>query len=141
MTGTTGDTLPRREWMRAAATDAANDLIDAVPEFGPLPLVTLVWDDGTRHDLREATMIGRNPPPFPGGRALAVRDETLSLSRTHAAVGVTAGTVWIADAGSMNGTVIVRGDVDYHVIPGEHWVLRAGDIIEFGDRRALIEGV
>jgi hypothetical protein len=123
-----------------------DDLITGVPGLGPRPLVTLVWDDGVRHVVRGPSLVGRNPQPVPGWRAIAVRDETLSLSRAHFALGGTPGAAWVADTGSSNGTEIVRDGVSggterHRIAIGERWMLRAGDILEVGDRRVTIEGV
>ncbi|CAN7162096.1 FHA domain-containing protein [Microbacterium sp. LjRoot45] len=133
------DTRPRAEVLRELR--AAVDVIGGVPPFGPRPLATLVWDDGIRHVVRTQTVFGRNPGAVPGWAAVAVRDETLSLSRTHIAIGGVLGAVWLADTGSMNGTDIVRDGERHRVAPGERWMLRAGDILEVGDRRVSIEGV
>lgn len=153
------DTRPRPARTAPARTDPAptatplDDVITGVPGFGPRPLVTLVWDDGTRHVVRRPTIFGRIPQPVPGWEAVAVRDETLSLSRAHFAIGGEPGAVWVADTGSSNGTDLVRSaglrgvaeplsGVDRHRIAlGERWILRAGDILEVGDRRVNVEGV
>lgn len=137
-----GDTVPRDSLpSHRSALGGAHDPITGVPGFGPAALVTLVWDDGTRHVVRAPTVFGRNPGPVPGWHAVAVRDETLSLSRTHVAIGGQLGAVWVADTGSTNGTEILRGSQRHQVAPGERWMVRAGDILEFGDRRVSIEGV
>lgn len=137
------DTRPRHEGAslpeRAASTIA--DLITGVPGFGPRPLVTLVWDDGARHSLRTPTLFGRNPRGASGWQCTPVRDETLSLSRTHLAFGGVPGAAWVADTHSTNGTEIVRDGRRHRVSPGERWIVRAGDILEVGDRRVSIEGV
>jgi hypothetical protein len=63
--------------------------------------------------------------------------------------------VWVADTGSSNGTEIIRGGSSdsgaashvpgaserHRIAIGERWMLRAGDILEVGDRRVTIEGV
>lgn len=138
------DTVPSESVPREGALTsiaAAGDVIRGVPGFGPPPLLTLVWDDGVRHVVHAPTVFGRNPDAVPGWRAVAVRDETLTLSRTHLAVGGERGAAWIADTGSTNGCEIVRGAERHRIAPGERWILRAGDILEFGDRRASVEGV
>ena len=136
------DTRPRDAVPRELrGGDTVADVIGGVPAFGPRALATLVWDDGVRHAVRTPTVFGRNPGAVPGWQVAAVRDETLSLSRTHFAIGGTLGTVWIADTGSLNGTDIVRDGEQHRVAPGERWMLRAGDILEVGDRRVSIEGV
>ncbi len=148
------DTRPRPS-RRDVAPDVPpfDDVITGVPGFGPRPLVALVWDDGTRHVVRRPTIFGRIPQPVPGWEAIAVRDETLSLSRAHFAVGGEPGAVWVADTGSSNGTDLVRepglrgiaerlaGAERHRIALGERWILRAGDILEVGDRRVSVEGV
>ncbi len=136
-----GDTLPRAAGRRVDAAAAGEGPLTGVPGFGPQALVTLVWDDGIRHCVRTPTVFGRNPGVLPGWSVVAVRDETLSVSRTHLAVGGRHGDVWIADTGSTNGTEIVRGSDRHRVAPGERWIVRTGDILELGDRRVRVEGV
>lgn len=149
-----GDTLPGEdvalERARAhhsvpvaprAPVPHGDDPLRVVPGFGVSSLVTLVWDDGSRHVVRAPTLFGRRPGAVPGWLTVAVRDETLSLSRTHVAIGGRPGEAWVADTGSTNGVEISRGAQRHRVAPGERWMLRAGDILEFGDRRVSVEGV
>jgi hypothetical protein len=49
---------------------------------GERPFARLVWDDGTRQALYGRTLFGRNPTET-GAMVSPVRDETLSLSKTH----------------------------------------------------------
>lgn len=142
------DTRPRPWGVGAAADrarrarmDSADDPLTGVPPASPRALATLVWDDGLRHEVRRPTVFGRNPQPVPGWNTVAVRDETLSLSRTHLAVGGAVGAAWLADSASTNGTEIMREGERHVVAPGERWMLRAGDILVVGDRRVTVEGV
>ena len=143
-----GDTLPGEDVARERADAHAGpalphaaDPLRVVPGFGASALLTLVWDDGSRHAVRAPTLFGRRPGAVPGWLTVAVRDETLSLSRTHFAIGGRPGEVWVADTGSTNGVEICRGAERHRIAPGERWMLRAGDILEFGDRRVSVEGV
>lgn len=150
-----GDTLPgediARERDRAHLTPFSasvsapiadsGDPLRALPGFGSSALLTIVWDDGSRHVVRAPTLFGRRPGAVPGWLTVAVRDETLSLSRTHVAIGGRPGEVWVADTGSTNGVEICRGAERHRIAPGERWMLRSGDILEFGDRRVSVEGV
>jgi len=105
------------------------------------PPAVLVWDDGTRTPVHERTAFGRNPS-VAGVRAVAVRDETLSVSRTHFEIGADAdGMVWVRDLGSTNGVRVRRGAHVRDLAPLQHQELRSGDILEVGDRWAKIEGV
>ncbi|GAA3917373.1 RDD family protein [Microbacterium invictum] len=106
---------------------------------GARAFATLVWDDGARHALYGRTLFGRNPTPETGAHVAPIRDETLSLSKTHFEVGPGDGSVWIVDRHSTNGVVIRRGAQTQAVTPGERATVYAGDILEIGDRRITIE--
>ena len=45
--------------------------------------LVFTWDDGTRVSVSRRTIFGRNPAPEDGAVVVPVRDETLSLSKTH----------------------------------------------------------
>ncbi|MCT9819248.1 FHA domain-containing protein [Microbacterium sp. W1N] len=122
-----------------------SDLLAEIPGARhpwPSALVTLVWDDGSRTSVFGPTVFGRNPVAEPGWKAVPMRDETLSLSRTHFAIVPAAdGTVRVRDCGSTNGIRVVRRRETHPVGAGEECTLRGGDILEIGDRSATIEGV
>lgn len=98
------------------------------------------WDDGTRVTVSRRTLFGRNPATEAGAVAVPVRDETLSLSKTHfeAASEPTGG--WIMDRHSTNGTTIVRNGHRIVCTPGEQTPVRLGDAIEIGDRIVTVGG-
>jgi pSer/pThr/pTyr-binding forkhead associated (FHA) protein len=100
----------------------------------------LTWDTGDRQAVYGRTVFGRNPLGAADVLAVAVRDETLSLSRTHFEIGGDATGAWLADHTSRNGTVIVRGSVRRTVEPGERVRLQVGDRIELGDRVVVVNG-
>ncbi|PZU44376.1 MAG: hypothetical protein DI566_12345 [Microbacterium sp.] len=128
---------------------------------GERPVARLVWDDGTRQALYGRTLFGRNPAPETGAMVSPVRDETLSLSKTHfelvpdgsgtaadaggpggsGAVGGsgTERALWVIDRHSTNGVVIRRGAQRQTVSPGERTRVRGGDVLEFGDRHVTVE--
>lgn len=127
-----------------AATPAApTPALDEVDETraAPSPRAVLTWDDGTRVAVYGATVFGRNPAAEDGVTVVAVRDETLSLSKTHFAVTPDAAGVWITDRHSTNGTSLVRSGERTSLPGGERRELRAGDRLEFGDRRATVGSV
>ncbi|MFC0198725.1 FHA domain-containing protein, partial [Microbacterium arthrosphaerae] len=101
-------------------------------------LAVLTWDDGTRMAVYGRTLYGRNPAAETGAVSVAVRDETLSLSKTHFEIGGDAGGAWIADRHSTNGTVLVRDGVRIPLAPAGRTTLRVGDQLEFGDRRVAV---
>ncbi|MFJ4253650.1 RDD family protein [Microbacterium sp. NPDC090003] len=98
------------------------------------------WDDGTRVSVSRRTVFGRNPGPEEGAATVAVRDETLSLSKTHfeAAAEISGG--WVLDRHSTNGTTIVREGQRIACPPGQRVPIRLGDAIEIGDRIVTVGG-
>ncbi|MFE5409650.1 RDD family protein [Microbacterium sp. NPDC056569] len=101
-------------------------------------IAVLTWDDGTRMAVYGRTLYGRNPAAVEGAVAIAVRDETLSLSKTHFEVGGDATGAWIADRHSTNGTILVRDGGRIPLTAGVRTNLRDGDTLEFGDRRVTV---
>jgi pSer/pThr/pTyr-binding forkhead associated (FHA) protein len=102
------------------------------------PVAVLTWDTGEQVAVYGRTVFGRDP--FGGPCAtVVVRDETLSLSKTHFEVGGGPGSgAWLADRGSRNGTVLVRDGMRRTLPPGQRVPLRDGDRLELGDRRATV---
>lgn len=103
------------------------------------PVVRLAWDHGDRQAVYGRTLFGRNPAAEPGASTSPIRDETLSLSKTHFEITVSADAAWVIDRQSTNGVVIKRGAGRQDAQPGEPVRLRAGDILEFGDRHVMVE--
>lgn len=112
---------------------------DAVEHAAPPVIAILRWDDGTRHNVYEPSLFGRGPGHQEGRRSVAVRDETLSMSKTHFEVGVDAAGTWIVDRHSLNGVVIVRGGQPQRLAPGEPARIWSGDVLEVGDRSLTVE--
>ncbi|WP_433720092.1 RDD family protein [Microbacterium laevaniformans] len=107
---------------------------------GERPFARLVWDDGTRQALYGRTLFGRNPAPETGAMVSPVRDETLSLSKTHfEMIPDDDRTVWVVDRHSTNGVAVRRGDDLLPLEPGERTRVRAGDVLVFGDRQVTVE--
>lgn len=109
------------------------------PLYDGAPVIAvLTWDDGARMAVYGRTLYGRNPANEQGAVAIAVRDETLSLSKTHFEVGGDSTGAWIVDRHSTNGTTLVRDGGRIPLVPGVRTNLRAGDGLEFGDRRVTV---
>ena len=101
-------------------------------------LAVLTWDDGTRMAVYGRTLYGRNPANEDGAVSIPVRDETLSLSKTHFEIGGDSTGAWIVDRHSTNGTTLVRDGARIPLMPGVRTNVRAGDTFEFGDRRVAV---
>lgn len=107
---------------------------------GERPVARLVWDDGTQQAVYGRTLFGRNPTPETGAMVSPVRDETLSLSKTHFELAPGDDrALWVIDRHSTNGVTIRRGAQTQAVTPGERTRVRMGDVLEFGDRHVTIE--
>lgn len=112
----------------------------------PLPaavpvLAVLTWDDGSRTAVYGPTLCGRNPAVEWGVSCLPVRDETLTISKTHFEIGGDASGAWIADRHSTNGTVLVRDGGRHPLVAGLPTSLRPGDRLELGDRTAIVGAI
>jgi hypothetical protein len=101
-------------------------------------LAVLTWEDGSRMAVYGRTLYGRNPAGEPGAVAIAVRDETLSLSKTHFEIGGDAHGAWVLDRHSTNGTTLVRDGARIPLTPGVRTPLRPDDSLELGDRRVIV---
>lgn len=132
--------LPARDVAEAPrATSEA--LWDApVQRVGHRVIAELTWDDGTRMAVYGRTVCGRNPEREGGVAVLALRDETLSMSKTHFEIGGDDDGAWIIDRFSTNGTNLVRDDERIGLVPGIPAALHPGDRLEFGDRSAVVGG-
>jgi len=122
---TTGENVDET---RAAASAPAHRADEAAA------VTVLTWDDGTRIAVYGRTLFGRNPATEEGAARVAMRDETLSLSKTHFEIGGDAAGPWIIDRHSTNGSALVRNGSPQRLIAGAQTSLRPGDRLEFGDR-------
>ncbi|WP_102194561.1 RDD family protein [Microbacterium aurantiacum] len=98
------------------------------------------WDDGTRVSVSRRTIFGRNPAPEDGAAVVSVRDETLSLSKTHFEAAAETSGGWVLDRHSTNGMTIVRDGQRIACPAGQRVPVRLGDAIEIGDRIVTIGG-
>jgi pSer/pThr/pTyr-binding forkhead associated (FHA) protein len=86
------------------------------------------------------TIFGRNPAPEDGAVVVPVRDETLSLSKTHFEAAAEPSGGWVLDRHSTNGMTIVRDGQRIACPAGQRVPVRLGDAIEIGDRVVTIGG-
>ena len=96
--------------------------------------------DGPRGEQGGGGVRGRHPARGGGARVVAVRDETLSLSKTHFEVVVESGIAWLTDRHSTNGVTIVRSGARIVATPGERVQLVPNDVLEMGDRTVTFRG-
>lgn len=117
-----------------------DDDIEATRISVPGHRLVFTWDDGTRVEVSRRTVFGRNPAAEEGAALVSVRDETLSLSKTHFEAAAEPSGGWVMDRHSTNGMTVVRGGERIVCPPGEKIRIRLGDAIEIGDRIVTIGG-
>ena len=125
-----------------AARLPAHDLDDIEDTRISIPGHRLVftWDDGTRVSVSGRTIFGRNPAAEDGVVVVPVRDETLSLSKTHFEAAAEPSGGWVLDRHSTNGMTLVREGQRIACPSGQRVPVRLGDAIEIGDRIVTIGG-
>ena len=98
---------------------------------------SILLDDGRRITVEGLVLLGRNPQPKAGeedAQLIKIADETRTVSKSHLAVGVDAGGIFIVDRGSTNGsTVSTTNGLSSRCRAGE--MVRVGDgaIVSIGD--------
>ena len=94
-------------------------------------------DDGRRITIDGLVLLGRNPQPQPGeedAQLIKLADETRTVSKSHLAIGVDAGGVYVVDRGSTNGsTVTTASGQSTRCTPGVRVYVDAGSIVSIGD--------
>jgi hypothetical protein len=90
--------------------------------------------DGTPLALDVPLVVGRNPDPMPGVRAVPVADPGRSVSKNHLMLGVDEHGPWVVDRGSTNGTLVTLADGQRIVcLPDRRVRLSDGSLVAFGD--------
>lgn len=117
------------------------------PVPGPRPqLGVLILDDGTTIAVDEDLVLGREPEDRPaasrpGGRAVAVRDPSQTVSRLHAHIVLEDWDVHVSDLGSANGTFVRLPSSDgwVEVAGGDRIRVTSGTTIRLGDRELVFQ--
>ena len=93
-------------------------------------------------NLEATTVVGRDPDnisDYPGAACVSLNDVTRSISKTHAALALAPGGLWITDLHSTNGT---RIEEEGHVTvarPGESIPVPTGATIVLGSAAYRVE--
>jgi uncharacterized RDD family membrane protein YckC len=121
---------PARQDMPYAPS--AGDFSDATAAAPSSPYVqdwSILLDDGRRITLEGLVLLGRNPQPKAGeedAQLIKIADESRTVSKSHLAVGVDAGGVYVVDRGSTNGSTVSTTN-------GMSARCRAGEMVRVGD--------
>ena len=108
------------------------------------PRVRLEFDTGERVDVVSDGAVGRDPAFTSGASAhhqVSIVDPERSVSRLHLLFGPDGDgpNLWVTDAGSTNGTVLIDPTGSAMVLaPGVRAVVEPGWLIRFGDRTAMV---
>lgn len=101
------------------------------------------FESGATVGIDGTGLLGRNPHPQPGEdvlHLLPISDESLQISKTHAAFGIDDRGFWITDRGSSNGTIVVSpGGEQTELIAGQRLYLEWGSTVEVGGRHFTVE--
>jgi uncharacterized RDD family membrane protein YckC len=109
-----------------------SDFADQTPTGSGSPYVqdwSILLDDGRRIVVEGLVLLGRNPQPRAGeedAQLIKIADETRTVSKSHLAVGVDAGGVYVVDRGSTNGSTVSTTN-------GMSSRCRAGEMVRVGD--------
>ncbi len=110
------------------------------PQPDPTVRFGLRFDSGESIPISAPVLLGRNPDAtqHPEASAIALADDTRSLSKTHMLVRPVAGGLEIVDCGSTNGSGLVRGGTEFPVAAETPTRVNDGDLIRLGDRVATV---
>ena len=122
----------------ATRTGAADPRTRPQPE--PAARFGLRFDSGESIPISAPVLLGRNPDAtdYPGASAIALADDSRSLSKTHMLVRPVDGGLEIVDCRSTNGSGVIRGGTEYGVAAGTPTMATDGDMIRLGDRVAAV---
>ncbi len=94
-------------------------------------------DDGREIAVDGLVLLGRNPQPQPGeedAQLIKIADETRTVSKSHLAVGLDAGGIFVVDRGSTNGSTVTNAQgVSTRCQMGEVIYVQQGSIVSIGD--------
>lgn len=113
---------------------------DPAPQTAPAMRFALVFDTGESIPVSGPVLLGRNPDAanHPGAMAIALTDDSRSLSKTHLLARPVDDGLEVLDCGSTNGSGLIRGGTEYAIAAGTPIVTTDGDMIRLGDRVATV---
>lgn len=107
------------------------------------PRVLLVVDGTVTGAIGEGVVLGRNPTPNGGERAVAIADLGREISKAHLALRTDVdGRVWAVDRNSTNGSTLTRADgATGRLTPGAEVEVGPGDVIRIGSHAVAVQFV
>lgn len=124
---------------------AHNQALNGAGQTAPMtgPVWVLATSDGQHIVVEGRCLIGRKPAieqdDLVDSTLVPIRDEDLSMSKTHALVGVDEEGLWIVDWESRNGTFIAPAGEEWEQLDaGQAYRLLEGDTVRFGRVEAQV---
>lgn len=110
----------------------------AAPIVSQAANAVIRFDDGMRVDVMGTGLIGRSPAVRDGeafDHLVPVVDESMRVSKTHAAFGVDQGGFWLIDRGSSNGTSVAPlGGASFELVAWERRHIPWNSVVKVGGR-------
>jgi len=135
--GSPSGPAPAHEGTQQASAGEYEDQTAVAPRSPYVQEWSILLDDGRRIALDGLVLLGRNPQPKAGeedAQLIKIADETRTVSKSHLAVGVDSGGVYVVDRGSTNGsTVSTTNGMSARCKAGEMVRVGEGAIISIGD--------
>jgi uncharacterized RDD family membrane protein YckC len=135
--GSPSGPAPAHEGTQQASAGEYEDQTAVAPRSPYVQEWSILLDDGRRIALDGLVLLGRNPQPKAGeedAQLIKIADETRTVSKSHLAVGVDSGGVYVVDRGSTNGsTVSTTNGISTRCKAGEMVRVGEGAIVSIGD--------
>jgi uncharacterized RDD family membrane protein YckC len=128
----------------AFTPEPIDQTINYRPKTPGTPLFKIVFDSGDEAPFNRSMLIGRDPvtagPADESFALVRIVDPTMSVSKTHLALGLSDGAVWVEDRRSTNGVSVAApnsGPAD--VTLGQRAPVELGSTVHFGSRWLRVE--
>lgn len=138
------ESAPPATPLSVAAGPAADHTVVDGSLLATTPAPVLRLDDGTRHLVAPALLLGRAPVPLSDhadAMPVAITDPGMKVSKTHLLVVFDGLAVTVTDLGSTNGVrVALPGEQPRRLTAWEAYSLRTGERVHLGDRSFEVSG-
>ena len=114
---------------------------EPAPAAVVLERLVVLFDNGRREVLNGTLIIGRDPAPSavdPGAALISIDDPTMSVSKTHMAIGLDGDKPWVEDRNSTNGVLLITRGETVKIVAGKRVRIGVGASVRFGDRSVSV---
>ncbi len=118
--------------------DSAIPPVDVVADFAAALSFTLLFSNGDSITVSSGGLLGRNPVAATGDTGdhlIIVTDPDRTVSKTHLEFGIEAGSFWVCDRFSGNGTTVHEvGRPARRLVPGRRYRVERGTLVGIGEQ-------